>query len=217
MLSHYILHTLPSQGRLGIRTGILTLICLIIWLAGIKNTYYDQCILPYLFMEFQRGKFMKNKKDSYMGDVGIIRKIDDIPELKDELIAAFDAKCHDHKAISCYSLLLAQHILDLTGTEPDASINECLEVIRKWQEGKAKLQDARNVAFRLHTLAREEKDPIRVKVYRVMGQVAATPHVKRHALIASDYAITLINLMHPKDMDEVRKERELQISLMRSI
>lgn len=50
-----------------------------------------------------------------------------------------------------------------------------------------------------------------------MGQVAATPHVKRHALIASDYAITLINLMYPKDLEEVRKERKIQIELMKSV
>jgi hypothetical protein len=48
---------------------------------------------------------MKNKKDSYMGDVGIIKKLDDIPELKERLIEAFDAKSKDHKAISRYSLL----------------------------------------------------------------------------------------------------------------
>lgn len=157
------------------------------------------------------------KKDSYMGDVGIIRKIDDIPELKDELIAVFDSKSHSHKAISCYSLLLAQHILDLTKIEPCDAINECFEINRKWQEGKARFQEARNVAFKLHTLAREEKDPIKVKVLRVMGQVAATPHVKRHALIASDYAITLINLLHPKNLEEVRKERKIQIELMKSV
>lgn len=156
-----------------------------------------------------------NRKDSYMGDVKIIRKIDDLPELKEALIEEFDLK--DHQQISRYSLLLARHILDLTQTQPDDAIRECFAVSQRWQEGKAKFQEARNVAFRLHTLAREEKDPIKVKVLRVMGQVAATPHVKRHALIASDYAITLINLMHPKDMEEVRKEREIQIGLMKSV
>lgn len=156
-----------------------------------------------------------NRKDSYMGDVGIIRKIDDLPELKETLIEAFDLK--DHMQVSDYSLLLARHVLEITGVQPDDAIRECFEVIRRWQEGKAKFQEARNVAFRMHTLAREEKDPIRVKVLRIMGQVAATPHVKRHALIASDYAITLINLMHPKDMDEVRKEREIQIALMKRV
>jgi hypothetical protein len=160
---------------------------------------------------------MKNKKDSYMGDVGIIKKIDDIPELKDELIAAFDSKSKSHQDISRYSLLLAQHILDLTNIPPCGAINECFEINRKWQEGKAKFQDARQVAFKINRLAHEEKDPIKAKVFRVMGQVAATPHVKRHALIASDYAITLINLMYPKNLDEVKKERKIQIELMKSV
>ncbi|ETA82235.1 putative immunity protein [Youngiibacter fragilis] len=160
---------------------------------------------------------MKDRKDSYLGDVGIIRKIDDIPELKEELIAIFDTKCHSHKAISNYSILLAEHVLEITGMETDDNINECFDVIRKWQEGKAKFQDARNVAFRMHALAREERDPVRAKVYRVFGQVAATQHVKRHALIASDYAVKLINLLHPKDMEEVRKERDIQIGLMKRI
>ena len=83
---------------------------------------------------------MKNKKDSYMGDVGIIRKIDDIPELKDELIAAFDSKSHSHTDISRYSLLLAQHVLDITNTQPCDAINECFDISRKWQEGKAKFK-----------------------------------------------------------------------------
>lgn len=156
-----------------------------------------------------------NRKDSYMGDVGIIKKIDDLPELKHALIEEFDLK--DHQQISRFSLLLAQHILDLTRIQPDDAIKECFDVNQKWQEGKVRFQEARNVAFKMHNLAREEKDPIKVKVLRVMGQVAATPHVKRHALIASDYAITLINLMYPKDMEEVRKEREIQIDLMKSV
>jgi hypothetical protein len=113
--------------------------------------------------------------------------------------------------------LLAEHILSLTNIPNDGAIEEAFEINRKWQEGKAKFQDARKVAFKINALAREEKDPIKVKVLRVMGQVAATPHVKRHALIASDYAITLINLMHPKNMDEVRKERNIQIELMKSV
>lgn len=41
----------------------------------------------------QRGAILRNKKEtSNMGNVGIIRKIDDIPELKDEVIALFESK-----------------------------------------------------------------------------------------------------------------------------
>ena len=162
-----------------------------------------------------RGLKKDMKKDSYMGDVKIIKKIDDIPELKEQLIDIFDSK--SHKDISRYGLLLAEHILSLTNTPVDDAIAKCFDIVRKWQDGKAKFQEARQVAFMLHRLARMEKDPIKVKVLRVMGQVAATPHVKRHALIASDYAIKLINLMYPKNFEEVIKERKIQIELMNSV
>lgn len=160
---------------------------------------------------------MKNKKDSYMGDVGIIRKMDDLPALKEKLIEAFDAKCSSHIAISRYGLLLARHILELTNTPVDDAIAQVFAVNERWQAGEVRFQAARDVAGVILDLAREEKDPVRVKVYRVLAQVAAIPHVKRHALIASDYAVKLINVMHPKDMEEVRKEREVQISLMQSV
>lgn len=152
---------------------------------------------------------------SYMNCVGIIRKIDDIPELKERLIDISESK--SHKQMSKYSLLLAEHILKVSNIENNNDIAECFEINLKWQEGKVKFQDARNVAFKINRIAREEKDPVRVKVLRAMGQVAATPHVKWHALIASDYAITLINLLYPNDFDEVKKERDIQIELMKSV
>jgi len=161
---------------------------------------------------------MRNgRKDSDLSDVGIIKKIDDLPELKARLIDAFDLKAQDHHRVSNYSLLLAKHVFDLTGIVPDATMNAALDINLKWQAGLVKFQAARDVAFDLHNLAREEKDPIRVKVYRILAQVAATPHVKRHALIASDYTITLINLMAPQVMDAVRQEREIQIQLMNQV
>lgn len=161
---------------------------------------------------------MRNgRKDSDLSDVGIIKKIDDLPELKARLIDEFDLKSHDHQRISNFSLLLADHIFSLTGIVPDDPMKAALDINLKWQSGEVKFQAARDVAFELHNLAREEKDPIKVKVYRILAQVAATPHVKRHALIASDYAITLINLMHPKDMEAVKQEREIQIELMRQV
>jgi hypothetical protein len=159
---------------------------------------------------------MINKKEtSDMSKVGIIKKIDDIPELKDELIVVFDSK--SKKDISHYGLLLVQHVLSLTNIEPCNEINECIEVSRSWQEGKATYQETRQAAARIPDLARTEKDPVKAKVLRIVGQVTLIPHVKRHALIASEYAITLINLMYPKDSEEVKKERKIQIELMKSV
>ena len=147
--------------------------------------------------------------------VTIIKKLDDIPELKEKLISVYETK--SHKDVSRYSLLLAEHVLTLSGMPRNETIESCFTVSRAWQEGLVKFQEARQVAFALHRLAREESDPVRVKVYRTLGQVAATPHVKRHALIASDYAIKLTNLLYPKNMDAVRKERETQILMMERV
>ncbi len=161
---------------------------------------------------------MKNgKKDSDMGDVGIIRKLDDLPELRQRLIDAFDEKSGDHARISNYSILLGEHVLALTGIARDAAIDACLEINRRWQRGEVRFQAARDTAGVVLDLARDEKDPVKAKALRVLAQVANTPHVKRHALIASDYAVKLVNVMHPGDFDAVRKEREAQIQMMGSV
>lgn len=159
---------------------------------------------------------MRNKKEtSDMSNVGIIKKIYDIPELKDELIAVFESK--SKKDISRYGLLLVQHVLSLTNVQPCDAINECIDISRRWQEGEATYQETRQAAAMIPDLARAETDPVKAKVLKVVGQVTLIPHVKRHALIASEYAITLINLMHPKNLEEVRKERKIQIDLMKIV
>jgi hypothetical protein len=155
------------------------------------------------------------KESSDMTNVGIIKNIDDIPELKDELIAVFESK--NKTDISRYGLLLIKHVLSFTDVPPDDAINECIDVIGKWQEGKATYQETRQAAAVIPDLAREEKDPVKAKVLRLVGQVALIPHVKRHALIASEYAVTLVNLMYPGNFEEVRKERTIQIELMKSV
>jgi len=159
---------------------------------------------------------MRNKKEtSDMINVGIIKKIDDIPDLKDELIAIFESK--SKKDISRYGLLLVHHVLSITNVQPCDAINDCIDISRKWQEGKATYQETRQAAAMIPDLARAEKDPVKAKVLKVVGQVTLIPHVKRHALIASEYTITLINLMYPKNLEEVRKERKIQIDLMRIV
>lgn len=157
----------------------------------------------------------KLKHANELEGVTIIKKLDDVPELKEKLVAMYETK--SHKDISRYSLLLAEHVLSLTGMPRNETVESCLSVSRAWQEGRAKFQEARQVAFALHRLAREETNPVYVLVCRTLGQIAATPHVKRHALIASDYAVKLVNRMCPGDFEQVRTMREKQISLMESV
>ncbi|MDR1033745.1 MAG: DUF3781 domain-containing protein [Bifidobacteriaceae bacterium] len=157
----------------------------------------------------------KSKKGSDMNDVGLPRSLDDIPELKARLIEAFDTKTW--RNVAKYSLLLANHILQLADIPKSDAINKCYEISERWQNGYATFQEARALAGEIHALARAESNLIREKALRCVAQVALVPHVKRHALIASDYAVKVVNLMHPNDMNEVRKEREAQIRLMGSV
>lgn len=145
----------------------------------------------------------------------IIQGIKDDVELREELQKIFE--CKSHKEMVKYSMFLGRHIMDITHTHPCEEITQAYEISEKWLEGKAKFQEARAAAIKIHRLAHNEEDPVMEKVYRVMVQVAAAPHVKNHALIASDYAIKLINTMHPDNADEVRKERQTQIKLMKSV
>ena len=155
------------------------------------------------------------KHTNELEGVSIIKKLDDVPELKEKLVALYETK--SHKDVSRYSLLLAEHVLSLTGMPRNEIVESCFSVSRAWQEGHAKFQEARQVAFALHRLAREEADPIYVLVYRTLGQIVATPHVKRHALIASDYAVKLVNRMCPGDFEQARTMREQQIALLESV
>jgi hypothetical protein len=151
---------------------------------------------------------------------GIFKKIDDIPDLRIELENIFNSKSHTEMVK--YGLLLGQHILEMTKTKPCNEMMESFEINKKWLNGEtgkgfSKFQIARNAAGKLLDLARDEKDPIKEKIYRVMAQIANTPHVKNHALWASDYAVKLINTMYPNNLDEVKNEREIQIELMKSV
>jgi hypothetical protein len=157
------------------------------------------------------------KKINY---AGIFKKIDDIPDLRIELENIFDSK--NHKEMVKYCLLLGQHVLEITKMEPCDEIMESFEINKKWLKGEtgngfAKFQNARNAADKLLNMARNEKDSINEKFYRIMAQIANSPHVKNHALWASDYTIKLINKMYPNNFDEVKKERKIQIELMKNV
>jgi len=146
---------------------------------------------------------------------GLIRKIDDHPDLKNKLITLSESKTHIE--MSKYALLLAEHILNLAGFERSLVIEECFEINIKWQNKEVKFKEALQVAGKMNRLARNEKNPLHAKVLRAMGQVAATPHVKWHALVVSEYAIVIINLLYPKNLEKIKEEREFQIELMNQV
>jgi hypothetical protein len=59
------------------------------------------------------------------------------------------------------------------------------------------MHDVRQAGFKIHKLARESEDELIQIALRVAGQSIATAHMEEHAMLASDYAVKVINLLYP--------------------
>lgn len=145
----------------------------------------------------------------------LVGKIDDVSELRDEFIAIFDTKSKEDIVQFC--LNLGQHLLNMTGFQPINEITESFKAMQRWLDGKTNYHEARNLSLEISRVAKTEEDPIKARFLRTMAQIAASPHVKFHGLWVTDFAVTLVNRMHPGDMDAVKKEREKQIELIRAV
>lgn len=118
-----------------------------------------------------------------------------------------------------YALLLATHIL--TMIDYDGMNNPIItggyEVNENWQMGNARMHDVRQAGFQIHQLAKNTQDIVTQTALRVVGQAVATGHMREHAMVASDYAIKVINLRFPNDVNAVRQERLWQIEALNNI
>ncbi len=112
-----------------------------------------------------------------------------------------------------WSISMAKHILDLVGFDYRTSdvIIEGFKVIEMWQSGKARMHDVRQSGFKVHKLARETKSTVHQTALRVVGQAIASGHMREHSMVASDYAIKVINLQFSNDLDLITKERKWQL------
>lgn len=123
-----------------------------------------------------------------------------------------------------YARTLSAHILELMDDAEliDESIED--EIVRKgfeiheqWQAGKASMHDVRRVSFRIHQMAKASGNPAVCAGLRVAGHAVAAAHMREHAMVASDYAVKVISLLHPDCMDAVRKERLWQIHHLQEV
>lgn len=144
-----------------------------------------------------------------------VGRIDDIPVLKQEFIEIYDRK--SHKGMAQFCLAYGKHLIEISGFEPNREILSAFEAIREWISGKANFQKARSMGGELHSLAREEKNPVKARFFRTMAQLACVTHVKYHALWAADFAVTLINRLYPGNLEEVRRERQTQIDFIKQL
>lgn len=118
-----------------------------------------------------------------------------------------------------YALSLATHILTMIEYDDmnNSIIRDGYAVNEKWQKGNARMYDVRQAGFRIHQLAKNSQNIVTQTALRVVGQAVATGHMPEHAMVASDYAIKVINLLFPDDFKAAKQERLWQIEQLKSI
>ena len=143
--------------------------------------------------------------------------IADDEALRQQFIAVYDAKTHQQVVRFCRAYGHRLHELTSRTFPYNSDIADAYAGMEQWLAGKANYHAARNASFQIGRQARSATDRVAERFLRTMAQLTASPHVKYHGLWASDFAITLINTMHPNDEAAVRNERIAQIQLLKSI
>ncbi|HJG47362.1 MAG TPA: hypothetical protein K8U70_00580 [Facklamia tabacinasalis] len=84
-------------------------------------------------------------------------------------------------------------------------------------DGQASAYELRQAGFLANTLAKEAVSETSKFAGRVFAQAIATGHMRGHAIVSADYAIKVVNLKYPNDIDAIIAERKQQIQLVSKI
>ncbi len=142
-------------------------------------------------------------------------KIDDNAELRSQLDAVYENKTPSQ--LAQWAIGLAQHILKLVNYNYESCgvLQDGFATYEKWQRGESSIYYVRQVGFTIHKMARECPDLPLQAAFRVAGHAVSAGHMKEHAMVASDYAIMVINLMFPDDREAVTRERQWQLESLK--
>ena len=164
----------------------------------------------YSWNEWERNRYIN-------GDVKVPSeykiKVTDIPQKRLELEKLLEQL--PHKEIARWAVENARRFIeDIENfADKESILEEALNVFQQRLEGKISAYQLRQAGFLANTLSKRSKADISKFAARVYAQVIASAHMRGHAMVSSDYAIKVIQLKDPKDLDRVRVERERQISL----
>ncbi len=144
-------------------------------------------------------------------------KIEDNSEIRNQIDKIYENTTQID--LAKWSINLAIHILELVDIDyrDISEIVEGFKVNEQWQIGKVRMHYVRQAGFKIHKLARESNTEIEKIALRVVGQAVGTGHMREHAMVASDYAIKLINILYPDNMEEVTKERIWQLEELKKV
>lgn len=139
-------------------------------------------------------------------------KIIDNDEIRNQIDNIYENQ--EQVILAKWSLEIAKHIIKITDFDVNKypEISEGFAINELWQSGQARMHDVRQIGFKIHKLARIQDDAIKENVFRVIGQAVASGHMKEHSIVASDYAIKVINLLYDNDIQIVNKERNWQLN-----
>jgi hypothetical protein len=138
-------------------------------------------------------------------------KIMDNQEIRNAIDALNDEI--DQIILAKWSIQLVKHILESMEMDKETldEIKKGFRLNEQWQLGKLGVHQVRQAAFAIHKLARESDDEVKKTVLRAVGHAIASGHVKEHAMVASDYAIKAIGLIHKNDEVSITSERQWQL------
>ncbi|MDE6661354.1 MAG: hypothetical protein K2J93_05995 [Anaeroplasmataceae bacterium] len=144
-------------------------------------------------------------------------RIVDNDELRNEIDKIYSSL--NQVVLAKWSLKLAKHIIHIANFDTNRypEIQEGFEMNELWQIGKARMHDVRQIGFKIHRLAREQSDELSKTIFRVIGHAIASAHMKEHSLVASDYAIKVVNLLYMNNLDKVKEERIWQLDKLKEM
>ena len=140
-------------------------------------------------------------------------KVTDIPQKRLELEKLLEQL--PHKEVARWAVENTRRFIEdiESFADKESILEETLNVFQQRLEGKISAYQLRQAGFLANTLSKRSKADISKFAARVYAQAIASAHMRGHAMVSSDYAIKVIQLKDPKDIDRVRVERERQISL----
>ncbi len=89
-----------------------------------------------------------------------------------------------------------------------------IETLQKRIEESIRAFDLRKVGFIVNELAKDSKSDVSKYSARSFAQAIATGHMRRQAMVSSDYAIKVINLLTHNSLDSSTKKRIRQLKII---
>lgn len=124
-------------------------------------------------------------------------------------------KKEQHIQLILWACKCTEHIITLSGGEPDQRLFEALSVARDWAAGKKTVGNARKAAVRCIAAANETTDPFKVAIARAAGHAVATAHMADHSLGPALYGLkavkyTGISVEEEREWQNAQLEKEIK-------